>query len=63
MTRVVFVVRLGPETKPDKLLFEGHVEEVDCFQELRFHSTDELLEFLAERFREAYRAGGENLEP
>ena len=63
MTRVAFVVRLGPETKPDKRFFEGHVEEVDSFEELRFHSTDELLEFLAERFRAAYRAGGEKLEP
>ena len=62
MTRVAFVVRLGPETNPDKRLFEGYVEDVDSFQELRFHSTDELLEFLAERFQAAYRAGGEKPE-
>jgi len=62
MTRVAFVVRLGPETNPDKRLFEGYVEDVDSFQELRFHSTDELLEFLAERFQAAYGAGGEKPE-
>ena len=53
--RGVFVIRLGPETKPDQRLFEGQVEEVDSFEELRFHSTDQLLDFLAERFAAAYR--------
>ena len=59
MKRAAFVVRLGPETKPDKRVFEGHVEEVDSFHELRFHSTDELLKFLAERFQAASEVGGE----
>jgi hypothetical protein len=33
-------------------LFEGWVEEVDSGKELRFHSLDELLGFLGQRFRE-----------
>jgi hypothetical protein len=45
-----FVLRLGPETKPSNRLFEGWVEEVDSGDELRFHSVDELLEFLGQRF-------------
>ena len=53
--RGVFVIRLGPETKPGQLLFEGRVEEVDSFEELRFYSTDQLLNFLAERFEAANR--------
>ena len=63
MTLRIFVVRLGPETKPDEHLFEGHVEEVDTFQELRFHSTDELLKFLAERFQAAQQDVGGKPEP
>ena len=43
---------LGPETKPASGLFEGWVEEVDSGKELRFHSLDELLGFLGQRFRE-----------
>lgn len=54
--RRVFVLRLGPETKPEQRLFEGHIEEVDSFLELRFHSIDELLTFLAERLEAADRA-------
>jgi len=47
--RRAFVVQLGPETKPAEGLFEGWVEEVDSFTELRFRSTEELLKFLGER--------------
>jgi hypothetical protein len=32
-------------------LFEGWVEEVDSGEELKFHSVDELLGFLGQRFR------------
>ena len=45
-------MRLGPETKPASGLFEGWVEEVDSGTELRFHSLDELLGFLGQRFRD-----------
>jgi hypothetical protein len=50
--RAAFVLRLGPDTKPSSGLFEGWVEEVDSGKELRFHSADELLEFLGQRFSE-----------
>ncbi len=45
-------MRLGPGTKPASGLFEGWVEEVDSGEELKFHSVDELLGFLGQRFRE-----------
>ena len=61
--RGAFVIRLGPETRPEQRLFEGWVEEVDSCQELRFHSTDELLNFFAERFQVAFGAGGQKQEP
>jgi len=48
--RGAFVIRLGKETQPARGLFEGWVEEVDSGKELRFHSTEELLEFLGQRF-------------
>jgi len=54
--RRIFVLRLGLETKPEQRQFDGHIEEVDSFLELRFHTTDELLTFLAERFEAADRA-------
>ena len=46
-------MRLLPETKPSSGLFEGWVEEVDSGTELRFHSIDELIRFLGQRFCEA----------
>jgi hypothetical protein len=46
------VLRLGPGTKPSSGLFEGWVEEVDSGKELRFHSVDELLRFMGQRFAE-----------
>ena len=52
--RGAFVIRLGPETKPKQGLFEGWVEEVDSCDELRFHSADELLKFLGERYQAAF---------
>jgi len=57
--RGAFVVRLGPETKPKQGLFEGWVEEVDSCDELRFHSTNELLEFLGERYQVAFGSKSE----
>ena len=48
--RGAFVVKLGLETRPTENRFEGWVEEVDSCTELRFHSSDELLKFLGQRF-------------
>ena len=48
--RGAFVVQLGPETRPTKGQFEGWVEEVDSYTQLRFRSSDELLKFLGARF-------------
>ena len=48
--RGAFVVLLGPETKPTEGQFEGWVEEVDSYTQLRFRSSDELLKFLGARF-------------
>src|SRR5258708_30910656 len=47
--RGAFVVQLRPETRPTEGQFEGWVEEVDSGTELRFRSSDELLEFIAKR--------------
>ena len=52
--RAAFVVRLGRDTKPAKNYFEGWVEEVDSGNELRFHSTAELLQFLGQGFLAAF---------
>jgi hypothetical protein len=48
--RGAFVVQLGSETKPEEGRFEGWVQEVDSSMELRFRSTEELLNFLGQRF-------------
>jgi hypothetical protein len=48
--RGAFVVQLGSETKPAEGRFEGWVEEVDSCTEHRFRSTEELLQFLGQRF-------------
>lgn len=41
-----FVVRIGAhrETSPEEL--EGRIEEVDTGRSFRFHSGDELIDFL-----------------
>ena len=46
------MLRLGAGTKPSDGLFEGWVEEVDSGKELRFHSVNELLAFMGQRFVE-----------
>ena len=56
--RGAFVIRLGTETNPSEDHFEGWVEEVDSGKELRFHSTAELVKFLAERFRTVFPLPG-----
>jgi len=58
-----FVLRLGPDTKPDQGKFEGWVGEVDSGQELRFHSTEELLKFLGQRFKIAFDPARRAPEP
>jgi len=55
-----FIVRLGSDTKPKQGLFEGWVEEVDSCTELRFHSTDELLRFLGDRYQAVFGSKEEN---
>ena len=60
--RGAFVVQLGPETKPAKDHFEGSVQEVDSCTGLRFHSTEELLKFLGQRFKLAMASADEARE-
>lgn len=48
--RLAFVIRLGNDTRPADGRFEGWVQEVDTCCEVRFRSTEELLNFLGERF-------------
>jgi hypothetical protein len=57
--RGAFVLRLGPGTQPSNGLFEGWVEEVDSGKELRFHSVDELLAFMGQRFSGLSRPGSD----
>jgi hypothetical protein len=56
--RGAFIVQLGPRTEPDVGKFEGCVEEVDSGIALRFHSSDELLKFLAVCFDRANASSG-----
>lgn len=58
--RLAFVVRLGDETRPADGVFEGWVEEVDSYTGIRFGSTEELLEFLGQRFELAMTATGKS---
>jgi hypothetical protein len=60
--RGAFVVRLGPQTKPLQGSFEGWVEEVDSYRELRFRSTEELLRFLGDRFQEVFGSDSSDSE-
>ena len=48
--RFAFVLRLGIDCRPADGFFEGWIEEVDSYKELRFRSTEELLKFLGDRF-------------
>jgi hypothetical protein len=51
--RLAFVIRLGSDTRPAEGVFEGWVEEVDTCTGSRFHSREELLKFLGQRFEMA----------
>jgi hypothetical protein len=57
--RQAFVLQLGPETESVRRKFVGWIEEVDTGRELRFRTTDELLQFLGMCFDEAVRSGRE----
>jgi hypothetical protein len=57
-----FVLQLGSETDISRRHFVGRVEEVDTGRELRFRSTEELLEFLAQCFDDARRSEPESEE-
>lgn len=61
--RGAFVVQLGPKTKPVEHQFEGWVQEVDSCTELRFHSTEELLKFLGQRFDLAMASADKTRDP
>ena len=52
-----FVIRLSPETNPEKGKFEGHVEEVDTGRELKFHSLEEFLAFLQKCMADSSHVG------
>jgi hypothetical protein len=41
-----YVVRLGAHEKPSREELEGRIEEVDTGRSLRFHSGEELIQFL-----------------
>jgi hypothetical protein len=57
--RQAFVLHLGSQTDVARRQFEGCIEEVDTGRELRFKSTDELLEFLGTCFHEALTSAPE----
>lgn len=46
-----FVIRLGPATRPSENHLEGWAEEVDSGKEVKFHSVNELVRFLGQRFQ------------
>jgi len=51
--RNAFVLQLGCATKTTQQCFSGRIEEVDTGRELRFRTTQELLDFLAQCFADA----------
>jgi len=51
--RNAFVLQLGSATKTTQHCFSGQIEEVDTGRELRFRTTQELLDFLAQCFTDA----------
>jgi hypothetical protein len=61
--RQAFVLQLGPETDPARGHFAGFIEEVDTGRELRFRSTEELLEFLTRCAEDAIQRERKPNEP
>ncbi|MCI0419168.1 MAG: hypothetical protein L0312_08115 [Acidobacteria bacterium] len=45
--KAAFVVQFRPETDIEAGRFQGRVEHVASFKATRFHSLDELLDFIA----------------
>jgi len=45
--KAAFVVQFRPETDISAGRFEGRIEHIDSYREARFHSLDELLDFVA----------------
>jgi len=58
--RLAFVLRLGTDSRPSQGLLEGTVEEVDTCLGFRFRCTEQLLEFLSQRFDLATSSNREN---
>ena len=58
-----FVLQLGSETDTTRGHFAGFIEEVDTGRELRFRSTEELLEFLTRCFEDAIQREGKSEKP
>jgi len=56
-------LQLGSEAEASRRHFVGCIEEVDTGRELRFMSTDELLDFLAECFAKRQQREREPDEP
>jgi hypothetical protein len=48
-----YVVRLGAHDQQSREELEGRIEEVDSGKSLRFHSGEELIEFLRSRQKDA----------
>jgi hypothetical protein len=46
--RRAFVVQLAPETQHVRHHFAGRIEEVDTGREVKFQTTEELLDFLSD---------------
>jgi hypothetical protein len=61
--RQAFVLTLGHETDTNRRQFVGLIEEVDTGRELRFRSTEELLDFLAQCLEDAKQRESTSDEP
>jgi len=61
--KLAYILQLGSETDVARRHFVGWIEEVDTGRELRFKSTDELLDFLAECFDNSRKRELEPDEP
>jgi hypothetical protein len=48
-----FVVCLGNQGKQSQKELEGRIEEVDSGRSLRFHTGEQLIEFLRDRQKDA----------
>jgi hypothetical protein len=46
--RAAFVIQFRPETDIEAERFEGKIEHMTSHRAVRFHSLDQLLEFIAQ---------------